>query len=718
MLFSCPKRPFYVVAVTVFFTTAFLVAKGETYGFIVAMIAALCLAFVLCIPPLRRIGVVYLVIFGVMLSALCTYLHYARSVLPLAAFDGKTVTVTARVDAVDEQYFLTVTEQGDLPKGTRLAVTIDDEKWHLERYAFLHGRVSLYVTESTTLHGDGVFLAGKVDMIQQTASPQATVLETVSDTLRYRFLEGLYETLPSEQAAFLAGVCVGDTAGLPDDVVMDFRKSGLAHLIVVSGLHMTILSGAVLGLLHCLRVRRDMATVITLPLVWLFMLTVGLSVSVVRAAVMLHCLLLGGVFRRRTDGRTSLSVALLLIVLQNPYAVCDVGFLLSFAATWGLIVLVPLWNKLVCLCDFIANRAWLQKLLQPIGCSLAAMVFTAPVCAMTFGSLAVLSPVANVLTGWPVTVMLPSAFLGGIVYQLPFLRVIAIPCLRFGGILAQCVMASARFVASLPMSVWQIRQPVWLVLLVLFPFAVCWSVKLYGKRGVLRVLVANTVIAVCLCVFFNIFLHRNVFVRVAASGYSTVTVVETALFTAAVISGENTYAYTAAKWYFSACGIDKLDVLVVTDSNTKYRSDLSDLLKTTPAKTVICPAEDALDGAVLLENGATFMHNEQLSFSTVDGWWRLDIGKTRVLFTKANSLVSKLPRDWQKTHLAVVRQSVPDDIHLLTAQNIVAVCVQKHTAAVKAQLTDVVCPVVINRQASFCTTGQGDLITSDNFWLG
>ena len=112
------------------------------------------------------------------------------------------------------------------------------------------------------------------------------------------------------------------------------------------------------------------------------------------------------------------------------------------------------------------------------------------------------------------------------------------------------------------------------------------------------------------------------------------------------------------------------------------------------------------------------MHNEQLSFSTVDGWWRLDIGKTRVLFTKANSLVSKLPKDWQKTHLAVVRQSVPDDIDLLTARNIVAVCAQKHIAAVKAQLTDVVCPVVINRQASFCTTGQGDLITSDNFWLG
>lgn len=717
-----PRRPLYVIAITVFFTTAALVALGEENGFAVALAAVLVLALVLCIPFLRRAGVLYLVVFGVILSALGTHLRYVQTVQPLAAFDGRTVMVTARVDEVtgdnDARCFLTVTEHGALPRGTRLSVTTNREMWQPERYMFFHGLVSVYATESASLHGDNIFLSGEIEAILQEIPPKPMVWEMVGDTLRYGFLEGLYETLPLEQAGFLAGVCVGDTSDVSADVVNDFRKSGLAHLTVVSGLHMTVLSGAVIGLLRLLRIRRGIATAITLPLIWLFMLMVGLSASVIRAAVMLHCLLLGGAFRRRADSRTSLSVALLLIVLQNPYAVCDVGFLLSFAATWGLIILVPLWNKGICLCGCIAKRPWMQKMLQPIGCSLAALVFTAPVCAKVFGSLAILSPLSNMLTGWPVTIMLPSAFLGGILYQLPILRVIATPCLWLAGVLARFVMAVARWVASLSIAVLQIRHAAWLLLLALFPLVLCWAVKLYGRRGAFRVLLANVALTACLCAAFGILYHRNVSIRVAASGYSTAMVVEAAAVSLAVISGENAYAYNEAKWYLSDCGIDALDVLVVTDSgNRKARKALSDFLDAVPVKTVVCAAEYNLDDAVLLEDGQVLSCGEQLALSTWEGWWRLDIGKTRILLTEENGLVSTLPQDWKNTHLTVVRQSVPDDLHLLTAQNVVAVCAEKHTEAVKIQLTDMTCPVVIGREKAFCTTGQGDLIQSDNFWL-
>ncbi len=715
------RRPLYVIAITVAFTTACVVANGEEHGFKVAIVAALCLLLVLCIPPLRRIGVLYLIAFGVILSSLGTYLRYTQTVLPLASLEGKTVMVTARVDTViddeDQKCLLTVTEQGALPKGTRISAIVENEKWQLEKYAFFNGRVSLYQTENASLHGDGVFLAGEVELVLSTAPPTPEMFEVWSDTLRYGFVEGLYETLPYEQAVFSAGVCVGDVSALSTDLVTDFRKSGLAHLTVVSGLHMTILSGAVQSLFRHLRMRRGVATVITLSSIWLFMLMVGFSVSVIRAAVMLHCLLLGGVFRRRADSRTSLSVALLLILLQNPYAVCDVGFLLSFASTWGLIVLVPLWNKGVCLCSFIAKRPWIQKLLQPIGCSLAAMVFTAPICAKVFGTLTLLSPLANLLTGWPIAVMLPSAFLGGILYQLPLLRICAAPCLWVAGTLARCVMAVARWVASMSISVLQIRHMVWLLLLTLFPFALCWAVKLYGKRGAIRILAVNAVVAVSLGFAFAAYLHRNVSIRVADAGYSTVVVIETATVTAAVISGENEYAYRHARWYLSRCGVDALDVLVITDSSKKSYAALPELLKTIPAKTVVCPEKDAPTDVLSLKDGAVLTCGDMLSLATVDGWWRMDIGDTRILFTETNSLVADLPSSWKQTHLTVVRQSVPDDIHLLTAQEMVAVCAEKHVAVVKEQLVDVICPVAINREAAFFTTGQGDLIANDNFWL-
>ncbi len=714
-----PRRPLYIVALAVFLTTALLIVNGEQNGLPLALCAALLLAVVLCIPTLRRVGVLYLTLFGVVLSSLGTYLYFTASVLPLTEFNGELVTVTARVGAVtveeDTRYVLTVADSDRLPKGTRLSVT-GDVNVTLPKYGFVRGTVFLYTSDSAALHGDGIFLTGSLDAVYKTSPPQPTVLERVTDGIRDRFLNAVYATMPAERAAFIGGVCMGDVSNVSADVITDFRKSGLAHLTVVSGLHMTVLSGAVLGLLKSLRVRRWVTTVVTLATVWLFMLTVGLSVSVIRAAVMLHCLLLGGLFRRRADGRTSLSAALLLIVSVNPYAVCDVSFLLSFAATWGLIVLVPLWNKWTTSFDGIAKRRWLQNLLQPIGCSLAAMVFTAPICAKVFGTLSVLSPLANLLTGWPVTMMLPVAFLGSILYQLPFLHILATPILRLSGILAAWVMQVARWIASLSITVLQIRQPVWLLLLVLFPFCLSWAAKLYGKRGVWRVVIANVAVVSCLLAAFSCFFRRYVSVRVAGSGYASVTVAETASFTAAVISGENAYAYDTAKRYFAAFGVDTLDVLVVTDSGKETDVLLTDLLETVAAKTVVCSEDNALPATTCLQDGETFAYSEMLSLAVTDGWWRMDIGGTRVMFT-ADGAVADLPADWQRTHLAIVRQTVPEDISQLVAQHAVAVCTAKNTVKVKTALEDIDCPATVNEPMTFFTAGQGDLVPNTTFWL-
>lgn len=714
-----PRRPLYIVALAVFFTTALVIVGGEQNGWPIALCAALLLAVVLCIPALRRVGVLYLVLFGVVLSSLGTYLHFTTSVLPLADFDGELVTVTARVRAVtveqDTRYVLTVADSDLLPKGTLLSVT-DDVNANLPKYGFVRGTVFLYTSHSAALHGDGIFLTGSLDAVYRMSPPQPTVLERITDGIRGRFLDAVYAVMPDARAAFIAGVCMGDVSSVSADVITDFRKSGLAHLTVVSGLHMTVLSGAVLGLLRSLRVRRWVTAVVTLATVWLFMLTVGLSVSVIRAAVMLHCLLIGGIFRRRADSRTSLSVALLLIVSVNPYAVCDVGFLLSFAATWGLIVLVPLWNKWTVSFDFIAKRRWLQNALQPIGCSLAAMVFTAPICAKVFGTLSVLSPLANLLTGWPVTIMLPAAFLGGILYQLPFLHMLATPILWLSGVLAEWIMSVARWIASLSVTVLQIRHPVWLLLLVLFPFCLSWAAKLYGKRGVWRVVIANVAVVSCLLVAFSCFFRRYVSVRVAGSGYASVTVAETASFTAAVISGENAYAYDTAKRYFTAFGVDAVDVLVVTDSGKETDILLTDLLKTVSAKTVVCSADDALPATTLLKNGETFTYGDMLSLTTIDGWWRMDIGGTRVLFT-ADGRVGEMPADWQRTHLAVVRQTAPEDISQLYTQHIVAMCTAKNAAKMKTALENMQCPTTVNEQITFFTAGQGDLVPNTTFWL-
>ncbi len=719
-----PRRPLYIVALTVFFTTAFLVTNGEHYGWQTALVAAVGLAIVLCIPLLRRVGALYLIFLGVVFASLGTCLYYAFAVQPLQGLDGTTAQITARVTAVPQggegQYLLIVTDSDRVPIGTRVSVAVENAQIQPEQYGSVNGNVSLYMPQSTRLRGDGVFLAGELQVITKTSSAPRWH-ERLSDTLRAGLLEGIYAVLPSDVATFSAGVCVGDMSALSADVTDDFRKSGLAHLTVVSGLHMTILTGAVMGALKLLRVRRSTSVAVALTVLWAFMLMVGFSFSVIRAAVMLHCVMLGGAFRRRADSRTSLAVALLLIVSANPYAVCDVGFLLSFAATWGMVVLLPMWNALLQASPAIQKHTLLRQLCAPVGASLAAMLFTAPILANAFGTVAVLSPLANVLTGYPVSVMLPLTLAGGVLYQIPFLQIPAKLCLWIAGWLARWILAVARWIADISVTALQIRHPVWLFLLLLLPFTVYGAAKLLGKRGVVRVLVANVVTVACLIGAFRVLFSNTVWLRVADAGYSTVTVVEAKAYTAAVISGEDAYACERARQYIVSCGMDTLDALIVTDSRASSYAALNTLLEAIPAKTVICPDGDTFDGATAhIEEGTPLTLSDNLTLATIDGWWRLDIGGTRVLLCAPDGEFADIPADWHQTHLAVLRQSVPDDMYLLTARQVVAVCTDEHLAAVTKQLPHSTYPVTMTAthgDAAFGTAGEGDLVVADRFWL-
>lgn len=720
MFLSQSRRPLYVIALTVCFTVSFLTATDEADGFYLALVAVVFLAVTVCIPRLRRVGVVYLLCFGVVMGALCTYLYHAAVVKPLQALDDATAQITARIVAVpesgEEKYTLVVTDSNRVPQGTRLAVSLTSENVRLEKYGIVQGNVSLYVPNSSYSRGDGIFLAGSMQVISQKRG-EPRWHERLSDRLRTGLLEGIFEALPAQEAAFVAGVCVGDKTSLSADTIEDFRKSGLSHLMVVSGLHMTVFSGAVMGVLKLLRVRRCIATVISLAVLWAFMFVVGFSFSVIRAAVMLHCLLIGNAFRRRADSRTSLAVALLLIVGSNPYAICDVGFLLSFTATWGIVVLYPLWDKFLTSVSLVGKRPWIGKLCAPLGVALAAMLSTAPVLVSAFGSIAVLSPLANVLTGEAVGVLLPLAISGGVLYQITFLRIPARLCLWGAGLLARWIMAVAGWIAELSVNSLRIRQPVWLFLLVLLPFAIRAAAGLRGKRGVLGVLTASAVAVVGILGVFHSVYRDTAWIRVANAGYSTTVVVESRQGTVAFISGQDAFSCERARQYILSCGIASLDALVVTDSTVLSGAEVQKLAVAIPVQTIVFPIHDAVDG---LQDGVPLALTQTLTVATFEDWWLLNIGDTRVLFSPRGGLVSELPAEWQSTHLAVVRQSVPDDMEVLAVQHAVVICVDDHLTTVTEQLPQGRYPITmtaVNGGAVFATMGKGDLMTADTFWL-
>lgn len=150
--------------------------------------------------------------------------------------------------------------------------------------------------------------------------------------------------IPGDEGQLCRTVALGGKYTLSSDLRSSFSKSGLSYLIVVSGLHMSIVAGAVLMLLKKVPKTRGcnaIRSVILIAVIFSFMVVAGLNPSVVRSGIMIIITFVGSLLRRKSDSFNSLGFAAFVLTVFNPYAVGDVGMLFSFASVVGIIAIYP-----------------------------------------------------------------------------------------------------------------------------------------------------------------------------------------------------------------------------------------------------------------------------------------------------------------------------------------------------------------------------------------
>jgi competence protein ComEC len=157
------------------------------------------------------------------------------------------------------------------------------------------------------------------------------------------------EVFPPREAELLVALTFGVRTELPWEVVDAFRRSGLAHITVVSGLHLALLLSGLLLLLKVIGLRRRVALMIAVPMIGLFLLLVGPQVPILRSAVMAVLLMLGVFLDRPVDRLNVLALAALLILLPWSDELRQVSFQLSFLAVLSLVVVVPAASRILSL---------------------------------------------------------------------------------------------------------------------------------------------------------------------------------------------------------------------------------------------------------------------------------------------------------------------------------------------------------------------------------
>lgn len=162
---------------------------------------------------------------------------------------------------------------------------------------------------------------------------------TLSEGL-YRFRKKLKESLKKntkeESAGLLAVMTLGEKSMLDADVKEQYKQAGISHILVISGLHISLIG---MGVFRLLRkwIRVEAAAVLSIGLLLCYGCMTGSGTSTMRAIIMFVLCMGGKCFGRAYDAATGLAAAVLLLLLQNPFLLSDAGFLFSAAAVLGVV---------------------------------------------------------------------------------------------------------------------------------------------------------------------------------------------------------------------------------------------------------------------------------------------------------------------------------------------------------------------------------------------
>lgn len=231
-----------------------------------------------------------------------------------------------------------------------------------------------------------------------------------------RFLrERIRMIFDRQSAAFLLAILTGDRTGLKQDTwfYSMLRASGVAHCVAISGMHLSFL----VMFLYVILGKGRLSACICIPVTLMFMAITGFSASVIRAGIMQIAVCGARIGRKQYDSFTALALALLVLVLLNPYSIRNAGLLLSFSATLGILLFYPAikeglpkhpekWNK-----HSLGARLW-DGVQASLGISFSSAILTTPLNALFFRQISLLSPLTNLLVLWAISLCFCLGLLG------------------------------------------------------------------------------------------------------------------------------------------------------------------------------------------------------------------------------------------------------------------------------------------------------------------
>ncbi len=400
------KRPMILCATVCILLSLFVLQVNTTIVTTLATLSFIALAALCFFKSTRKYVIIVAVAFLFLLNTARIKINYIDKLKVLEKEDFTVNAVITDVVRKDDYFLLdlNVTDsKGKLPDNTKLCLT------HYKEGVLVGDEITAKIRLSgiedsqykKSNYSEGIFASGYIREIVNKEYG-ANVYRHLAN-FKAKVNNILFSNMSYTHASFSAALTVGDSSYIDNDLYKAVKRSGVSHVIVVSGLHMAIICGSIHKLLNKVRFNRQLSAILTILFMVFFMALCGFTPSVLRAGVMYGTFLLSRIFLRKRDGLNSLSIAVTLMLIFNPFLIWNIGFLLSASATFGIIVILPIIEEHID--KYIKNRV-LNAVLKTSSVTLSALITTLPISVYYFGGISLVSIFTNIFISSAVSVLL------------------------------------------------------------------------------------------------------------------------------------------------------------------------------------------------------------------------------------------------------------------------------------------------------------------------
>lgn len=238
----------------------------------------------------------------------------------------------------------------------------------------------------------------RTEKIKLIKKEKINFVQMQCNKLKLKIINNINEMLDEKEANVLSGILIGEKAQIDENIIESFKKSNLSHILAISGMHINYIILGITILSKKQRISKKISYVIIIIFLIIFAIITDFSVSVIRAVIMSCIVIISKLLHMKVDIINTISISLLIILINNPFSIIDVGLELSYVGTIGIILFQKqIKSRLEKILNILNNKNIKKVIIKFLTVSISAQIAIIPIMAVYFNAFSISFLISSII---------------------------------------------------------------------------------------------------------------------------------------------------------------------------------------------------------------------------------------------------------------------------------------------------------------------------------